>query len=141
MSFFSSAAYAAANTTSTAVTGSAFSSFVPLLLIFVVFYFLLIRPQQKKIKTHEAMVKSLKKGERVLTAGGIIGTISKVKEDSPTLHVEIAPGVTIEVNRTSITENLSAKPSSPSSTTSTVANDDKKRKNLVEKKKETLPTT
>jgi preprotein translocase subunit YajC len=80
-------------------------SLMPLLLIFVVFYFLLIRPQQKKMKAHRDMVGALKRGDRVLTAGGIIGTVVKVEEDN-TLLVDIAKDVRVRVARSTISEVL-----------------------------------
>jgi preprotein translocase subunit YajC len=80
-------------------------SLMPLLLIFVVFYFLLIRPQQKKMKQHREMIGALKRGDRVLTAGGIIGTVTKVQGDSE-LQVEIAEGVRVKVARATISEVL-----------------------------------
>jgi preprotein translocase subunit YajC len=61
--------------------GSAFVSFVPLILIFAIMYFLLIRPQQKKLKEHQAMVAALRRGDQVVTQGGLIGKVTKVKED------------------------------------------------------------
>jgi preprotein translocase subunit YajC len=81
-------------------------SLMPLLLIFVVFYFLLIRPQQKKMKAHRDMVAALKRGDRVLTAGGIIGTVVKVEDDN-TLMVDIARDVRVRVARGTISEVLS----------------------------------
>ena len=72
--------------------------FIPLILIFVIFYFFLIRPQQKKVKEHKAMVESLKKGDKVVTSGGITGTISRVI-DNDRVEVEIADNVTVEVVR------------------------------------------
>jgi preprotein translocase subunit YajC len=80
-------------------------SLMPLLLIFVVFYFLLIRPQQKKMKQHRDMIGALKRGDRVLTAGGIIGTVVKVEEDN-TLLVDIAKDVRVRVARSTISEVL-----------------------------------
>ena len=80
-------------------------SLMPLLLIFVVFYFLLIRPQQKKMKVHRDMVAALKRGDRVLTAGGIIGTVVKVEDDN-TLLVDIAKDVRVRVARGTISEVL-----------------------------------
>jgi len=76
------------------------ASFVPLILIFVVFYFLLIRPQQKKAKEHQNFLNSLKKGERVITSGGIYGRITGLTDNVVTL--EIADGVTIKVLRSAI---------------------------------------
>ena len=69
---------------------------LPLILIFVVFYFLLIRPQQKKLKDHKKMISDLKKGDRVVTQGGIIGSILYVNDDG-TLSVEIADNVNVKV--------------------------------------------
>ena len=74
----------------------AMGTFIPLVLIFVVFYFLLIRPQQKKIKEHKNMIANLKKGDRVVTQGGIIGNIHYVNDDG-TLSVEIADNVQVKV--------------------------------------------
>ncbi|UEM18763.1 preprotein translocase subunit YajC [Skermanella mucosa] len=76
-------------------------SFLPLILIFVVFYFLLIRPQQKKLKEHKSMLEALRRGDRVVTGGGIIGTITKVGTDDE-LVVEIAEGVRVRVLRSTI---------------------------------------
>jgi preprotein translocase subunit YajC len=83
-----------------------FVSLLPLILIFVVFYFLLIRPQQKKVKDHRVMVEALKKGDQVLTAGGILGRIVKVDAGENTLLVEIAPSVQVKIARHTITELL-----------------------------------
>ena len=78
--------------------GSGIGEFIPLILIFVIFYFFLIRPQQKKVKEHKAMVESLKKGDKIVTSGGITGTISRVI-DNDKVEVEIADNVTVEVVR------------------------------------------
>ena len=78
--------------------GSGIGQFIPLILIFVIFYFFLIRPQQKKVKEHKAMVESLKKGDKIVTSGGITGTISRVI-DNEKVEVEIADNVTVEVVR------------------------------------------
>ena len=83
--------------------GSAFASFVPLILIFAIMYFLLIRPQQKKMKEHRAMVEALRRGDQVLTQGGIIGKVTKVQEDG-TIEVEIAEGVKVKVLRHTIAQ-------------------------------------
>jgi preprotein translocase subunit YajC len=77
---------------------SGIGQFIPLILIFVIFYFFLIRPQQKKVKEHKTMVESLKKGDKVVTSGGITGTISRVI-DNDKVEVEIADNVTVEVVR------------------------------------------
>ena len=83
-----------------------FISLMPLVLIFVVFYFLLIRPQQKKMKTHRELIGNLKRGDKVLTAGGIIGSIVKTEDDN-TLIVEIAKDVRVKVARSTITDLVS----------------------------------
>ncbi|MDE0800682.1 MAG: preprotein translocase subunit YajC [Rhodospirillaceae bacterium] len=79
--------------------GSSFSAFIPIILIFVVFYFLLIRPQQKKMKDHQAMLNSIRRGDKVVTNGGIIGTVTKVIEEERELQVEIAQDVRIRVKQ------------------------------------------
>lgn len=76
-----------------AAGGSPFASLMPLLLIFVVFYFLLIRPQQKRFKEHKNMLEALKKGDQVVTGGGLLGKVVKVEDDKVTL--EIANGVEV----------------------------------------------
>ncbi len=80
------------------------SALLPFLLIFLIFYFLLIRPQQKRAKLHGEMVTNLKKGDQVVTSGGITGKIVKASEGSPTIDVEIAKGVTVNIIRTFVTE-------------------------------------
>ena len=80
--------------------------FIPLILIFGIMYFLLIRPQQKKMKEHKAMVTALRRGDQIVTQGGIIGKVSKVKDDSE-VEVEIAEGVKVRVVRATITQVLS----------------------------------
>lgn len=79
----------------------AFAQFVPLILIFLIMYFLLIRPQQKKVKEHQAMVAALRRGDTVVTQGGVIGKVVKVKDDNE-LEVEIADGVKIRVVQNTI---------------------------------------
>ena len=81
-------------------------SLLPLVLIFVVFYFLLIRPQQKKMKEHRNMVEALRRGDRVITGGGIYGKVSKVINDGE-VQVEIADGVRVRVQRHTIATVLS----------------------------------
>ena len=79
--------------------------FLPLVLIFVVFWFLLIRPQQKKMKQHKEMLTALRRGDRVLTGGGIFGTITKVGADNE-VQVEIADGVRVRVDKGTISAVL-----------------------------------
>lgn len=79
---------------------------LPLVLIFVVFYFLLIRPQQKKAKEHREMITNLRRGDRIVTNGGLVGTISRVPNDNE-LQIEIAEGVKVRVMRSMVAESLS----------------------------------
>ena len=83
------------------MSGSGFAQFVPLILIFVIFYFFLIRPQQKKIKDHKAMVASLKRGDEVITSGGILGKIEKVHEDDK-VDILISNDITVKVVKSTI---------------------------------------
>ena len=76
--------------------GSGIGQFIPLILIFVIFYFFLIRPQQKKVKEHKAMVENLKRGDKVITSGGIIGTVERLI-DNDTVEVVIADNVKVEI--------------------------------------------
>ena len=85
--------------------GSGIGQFIPLILIFGIFYFFLIRPQQKKVKEHKAMVEGLKRGDKVVTSGGITGTITRVV-DNDKVEVEIADNVTVEVVRTTGIQSL-----------------------------------
>ena len=84
----------------------AFAQFVPLILIFVIMYFLLIRPQQKKLKEHKAMVEALRRGDQVVTQGGLIGKVAKVKDEGE-IEVELAEGVKVRVVRSTISQVLS----------------------------------
>jgi len=76
-------------------------SVIPLILIFAIMYFLLIRPQQKKLKQHQAMVAALRRGDQVITQGGLIGKVTKVKDDNE-VEVEIATGVNVRVVKSTI---------------------------------------
>tara|TARA_Y100000389_G_scaffold112969_1_gene110117 strand:+ start:506 stop:793 length:288 start_codon:yes stop_codon:yes gene_type:complete len=76
--------------------GSGIGQFIPLILIFVIFYFFLIRPQQKKVKEHKSMVEALKRGDRVITSGGITGTVERII-DNDKVEVEIAENVKVEI--------------------------------------------
>ncbi len=86
--------------------GSAVASFLPLILIFGIMYMLLIRPQQKKMKDLKAMVEAVRRGDQVLTAGGIIGKVVKVGDDNM-LEIEIAEGVKVKVVKHTITQVMS----------------------------------
>ncbi len=80
-------------------------SFIPLILIFAIMYFLLIRPQQKKVKEHAAMVQAIRKGDQVVTSGGLIGKVTRVKEDNE-IEVELSKGVTVRVVQSTISQVL-----------------------------------
>ena len=84
--------------------GFSLQGLLPFVLIFIIFYFLLIRPQQKRVKQHKLMVESLKRGNKVLTAGGILGVVTKAIDGSETVSVEISSGVTVELARQMISE-------------------------------------
>jgi preprotein translocase subunit YajC len=81
--------------------GGGIEAFLPLILIFVIFYFLLIRPQQKKMKEHKAMLEAVRRGDKVITGGGIMGTVTKVNEGDEVI-VEIAEGVKVKVRKSTL---------------------------------------
>ncbi|WP_299549490.1 preprotein translocase subunit YajC [uncultured Tateyamaria sp.] len=83
----------------------AIGQFIPLILIFAIMYFLLIRPQQKKVKEHASMVEALRRGDQIVTQGGLIGKVSKVKEDNE-VEVELAEGVKVRVVKSTIAQVL-----------------------------------
>ena len=85
--------------------GSGIAQFIPLILIFVIFYFFLIRPQQKRVKDHKLMVENLKRGDEIITSGGIIGTIEKIMEDDR-IEVIIGEGVKVQIIKSTITSLL-----------------------------------
>ena len=78
--------------------------FVPFILIFVIMWFLIIRPQQRRVRAHQEMIKNVRRGDTVVTSGGIIGKVSKVLEDSADVEVEIADNVKVKVARAMIAE-------------------------------------
>ena len=84
----------------------AFAQFVPLILIFAIMYFLIIRPQQLKLKDHKKMVESLRRGDMIVTQGGLIGKVTKVKEDNE-LEVELSEGVKVRVVQSTVAQVLS----------------------------------
>ena len=84
---------------------SNFAQFIPLVLIFVIFYFFLIRPQQKRVREHKEMVKNLKRGDEVITSGGIIGKVDRVYEDDK-LEIEISDGVKVNVIKNTVQSHL-----------------------------------
>jgi len=97
-----------AQTAPAAATGgdvqSSLMSMLPIILMFVVLYFVMIRPQMKKQKEHKAMVEALAKGDEVVTAGGVLGRVSKLGDNF--IGVEIAPGVEIQVQRSAVVQVL-----------------------------------
>ena len=83
------------------MSGSGFGQFIPLILIFVIFYFFLIRPQQKRAKEHKLMVASLKRGDEVVTSGGIVGTVERILGDDK-VELLISENVTVQVVQSTI---------------------------------------
>ena len=83
------------------MSGSGLAQFVPLILIFVIFYFFLIRPQQKKVKEHKLMVSALKRGDEVITSGGIVGKVERILGEDK-LDLSISDNVTVQVIQSTI---------------------------------------
>ena len=83
------------------MSGSGFAQFIPLILIFVIFYFFLIRPQQKKVKEHKLMVSALKRGDEVITSGGIVGRVERILGDDK-VDILISENVTVQVVQSTI---------------------------------------
>ena len=90
------------------MSGSGFAQFIPLILIFVIFYFFLIRPQQKKVKEHKLMVAALKRGDEVITSGGIIGRVERIVGDDK-VDILISDNVTVQIVQSSL-QSLLNKP-------------------------------
>ncbi|QOD38262.1 preprotein translocase subunit YajC [Candidatus Wolbachia massiliensis] len=119
--------------------GAPFANFIPLILVVVVFYFFIIRPNHKKLKEHKKIIDQIKRGDAVITSGGIIGTVSKVDEANAQFIIEIAPKVEIKILKSAISEVLNkedqkvvAKPVEKSK----VERDDKKIKTNQKKEKD-----
>ncbi|MGB0709293.1 MAG: preprotein translocase subunit YajC [Candidatus Puniceispirillaceae bacterium] len=87
--------------------GGDLTSLLPFVLIFVVFYFFLIRPQQKRAREHREMVSQLRRGDKVITSGGLVGTVTKSVDDQETVEVEIAKDVKVNIMRTMIADKRS----------------------------------
>jgi preprotein translocase subunit YajC len=87
------------------MNGQGIAQFIPLILIFVIFYFFLIRPQQKRVKDHKTMVESLKRGDEVITSGGIIGVVERVMEDDR-IEVKLSDNVNVQIIKSTITSLL-----------------------------------
>ena len=94
--------------------GALFAQLLPLILIFVVFWFLLIRPQMKRAREHQSMTSSLRRGDKVVTGGGLYGKVVRAVEGEDTIDVEIAPDVQVKIARTTIAANISASSDSQS---------------------------
>jgi preprotein translocase subunit YajC len=113
-----SVAYAMGQTGGQAGQAGGLAGFLPIIILFAIFYFLLIRPQQKKAKEHREMIANLQKGARILTSGGIYGTIQSL--DETTIGLEIAEKVKIKISRASVAAVVSEN--------DTIQKDDKKKK-------------
>lgn len=109
--------------------GEGLAAFLPFVLIFVVFYFLLIRPQQKRAKDHRQMVKQLRRNDKVVTAGGIVGKVARAPDEGE-VEIEIAEGVRVKVVRETITQVIS-KSAPPEGAPPPAANEDKKSGGLL----------
>jgi len=90
------------------MSGQNLAQFIPLILIFVIFYFFLIRPQQKRVKQHREMVQGLKRGDEVITSGGIIGSVDKVMDDDR-IEVILSENVKVQIIKSTITSLLKNK--------------------------------
>lgn len=108
MLLFPSALFAAtaAAPAPTAGLGASIAGFAPLVFIFLIFYFLVIRPQQKKLREHNKLLDSIKKGDKVIASGGLLGTVTKVDASNGHLHIEVATGVEVRVLKSSVSEVL-----------------------------------
>jgi len=91
------------------MSNSGIGQFIPLILIFIIFYFFLIRPQQKKVKEHKLMVENLKRGDKVITSGGIIATVERVMENDRA-EIEIADNVKVEIVKSTGVQGLANTP-------------------------------
>ena len=87
------------------MSGQGIAQFIPLILIFIIFYFFLIRPQQKRVKDHKLMVDNIKRGDEIITSGGIIGTVDRVMEDDR-IEVTISENTKVQIIRSTITSLL-----------------------------------
>jgi preprotein translocase subunit YajC len=92
------------------IAGSGVLQFLPIVLIFGVFYFMMIRPQQQQQKSLKAQLAAVKRGDRVLTAGGIVGVVQKARDGASEIEVEIAPSVRVTVLRETLTQVLTGVP-------------------------------
>ncbi|MBK8629699.1 MAG: preprotein translocase subunit YajC [Sphingomonadales bacterium] len=109
--FFTPAYAQAAGSASSGGSAALLANVVPLILIFVIFWFFLIRPQQKQMKTHRAKIEAVKKGDQVVTGGGLYGKVTKVEADA--IEIEIAPGIKVKSVKSMLTDVLTATPAKP----------------------------
>ncbi|WP_395462719.1 preprotein translocase subunit YajC [Wolbachia endosymbiont of Cantharis cryptica] len=114
---------------------TSFASLIPLILIVVVFYFFIIRPNHKKLKEHRKIIDQIKRGNTVVTSGGIIGEVNKVDEANAQFVIEIAPKVEIKVLKSAISEVLNKEAQIKPIEKGKIEKDDKKNKNQSEKSK------
>ncbi|QIT36603.1 preprotein translocase subunit YajC [Wolbachia endosymbiont of Brugia pahangi] len=126
------AADAASNVSS---IGAPFANFIPLILICIVFYFFIVRPNHKKLKEHRKMIDQIKRGDIVVTSGGIMGEVNKVDEANAQLIIEIAPKVEIKVLKTAISEVSNKETQTKSIEKGQTEKDSKKSQNQSEKNK------
>tara|TARA_B100001175_G_C19291444_1_gene533712 strand:- start:170 stop:457 length:288 start_codon:yes stop_codon:yes gene_type:complete len=91
------------------MSNSGIGQFIPLILIFVIFYFFLIRPQQKKVKEHKIMVENLKRGDKIITSGGIVGTVERIV-DNDKVEVQISNNVNVEIVKSTGVQGLVSTP-------------------------------
>ena len=103
---FAASTTAAAGAAAEAGPASFLISLMPLFLVIIIFYFFLVRPQQRRMAEYQKLVSGLRRGDRIVTSGGIIGTIHKVEDNSPDVTVEIAENVRVRVQRNAIAEVL-----------------------------------
>ena len=94
-----------------AASGLFTSGIVPMVLVFVIFYFLMIRPQQKRMKEHQAQIMAVKKGDRVVTGGGLIGKVTKVGDDE--VEIELAQGIRVQAVKSTLTQVVDPKSAKP----------------------------
>ena len=94
-----------------AASGLFTSGIVPMVLVFVIFYFLMIRPQQRRMKEHQAQIMAVKKGDRVVTGGGLIGKVTKVGDDE--VEIELAQGIRVQAVKSTLTQVVDPKSAKP----------------------------
>jgi preprotein translocase subunit YajC len=112
-----------------AATGGGIEAIIPIVLIFIVFYFLLIRPNQKKMKEHKQTLNAIRRGDRVVTGGGIVGSVTKVAENDKEITIEIAKDVKVKVMRDLIAHVINkTEPAGKASKTPKAANEDTAQK-------------